>query len=390
MRPAEGVRRHRSVRGILLLAAALIATLAVALLPAAAFAAVYDPLNIMSEETWRASNSMSEADIQAFLDAQPGVLKAYSCPEAGPSGTSPTVKRASRIIWEASQYYGITPKLVLATLEKEQSLLSIGYHVATPTHTYGTDYHLMYAMGAGVYAGSPDRHPGFGDQVWMGTRALSLTTGAYAWYPGKTKVVSMSNDHDVKITIVPANQPTWNFYTYTPYYPQKSVWTIFVRYFGDPLASPALRPVYRFYNVRTATHFYTASEAERWRVKSKFASTYRYEGVAYSVNTSNTANSVPLYRFFNTRTGTHFYTASEAEKADVIQRLGTIYRFEGPAYNVSMSQSSNEVSSTPVYRFFNFKKGTHFYTASEAEKASVMKSLAWTYRYEGPAFYLAP
>jgi len=375
--------RPRALR-LLCLGIAMAVGLGVMLAAATAFAAVYDPLNIMSEETWRASNSMSEADIQAFLDAQPGVLKSYSCPEAGPSGTSTTVKRASRIIWEACQYYGVNPKLVLSTLQKEQSLISLGNHAAT-SGCPSTAYHLMYAMGAGVYAGSPDKHPGFGDQVWVGTRVLGATTGAYAWYPGKEKVVSLSSDHSVKITIVPLNQPTWNFYTYTPYYPQKSVWTIYTRYFEDPLASPALLPVYRFYNPTSGAHFYTASEAERWRVRSKLASTFKYEGIAYSVNTSNTANAMPLYRFYNFRNNTHFYTASEDEKESVKTRLAATYKFEGVAYSVS----STVESSTPVYRFYNVRKGTHFYTASAAERDSVRTKLATIFRYEGEVFYLA-
>jgi hypothetical protein len=44
----------------------------------------------------------------------------------------------------------------------------------------------------------------------------------------------------------------------------------------------------------------------------------------------------------------------------------------------------------PVYRFYNFRKGVHFYTASEAEKNNVVATLSSTYRLEGVAFYLAP
>lgn len=365
---------------------AIAAGLAVWLAAGTAFAATYDPLNIMSNETLRASNSLSQLEIQTFLESQPTVLKSYSCAEGGPNGLhSGVVKPASQIIFEAAQYWNVNPKLVLATLEKEQSLISQPFHLATATHTYGTAYHLTNAMGCGVYLDSPDRHPGFGDQVWTGTQKLGQTTGAYAWYPGKPKTVySYPDGHS--IIIVPMNQPTWNFYTYTPYYPQKSIWDIYVKYFGDPLASPAVRPVYRFYRLDTGSHFYTVSEAERWFVTTKFAKTYRFEGVAYSVNTSNTANSMPLYRFCNVAKGTHFYTASEAEKNQVIATLGRIYRFEGPAYNVSMTADG----AMPVYRFYNKRNATHFFTSSEAEKASVIAKLSATYRFEGVAFWIAP
>jgi hypothetical protein len=399
MNPRTSFRAHRHGLRPLSLVVAVVVGLAVWLAAGAAFAATYDPLNIMSNETLRASSSMSQAEIQIFLDSQPSVLKSYSCAEGGPSGRHSTVvKRAAQIIFEAAQYWNVNPKLVLSTLEKEQSLISQPWHTGkdinpASTHNYSTVYHLTNAMGAGVYGGSTDRHPGFGDQVWTGTEKLGATTGLYAWYPGKRIYVHSYPDSaaagpgaDIHIWITPLGQPTWNFYTYTPYYPQKSVWDIYVRYFGDPLASPAVRPVYRFYRLDTGSHFYTVSEAERWFVTTKFAKTYRYEGVSYSVNTSNTANSVPLYRFCNVAKGTHFYTASEAEKNQVIATLSRIYRFEGPAYSVSLTPAG----ATPVYRFYNKRNATHFYTASEAEKQSVIAKLSDTYRFEGPAFYIAP
>ena len=152
-----------------------------------------------------------------------------------------------------------------------------------------------------------------------------------------------------------------------------------------PAPASSMMPVYRFFNVRTGTHFYTASADEKTMVIATLATTYRLDGVAYSVNTANPANNTPLYRFFNLNTGTHFYTASAAEKDSVIANLGGVYRFEGVAYNVS----SSPVGATAVYRFYNVTNGTHFYTASVAERDSVQANLGAIYRLEGPAFYLA-
>ena len=70
----------------------------------------------------------------------------------------------------------------------------------------------------------------------------------------------------------------------------------------------------------------------------------------------------------------------------MIDTLGRSKQCEGPAYNVSMTAAG----SMPVYRFYNKRNGTHFYTASEAEKASVITKLAATYRLEGVAFWVAP
>ena len=41
--------------------------------------------------------------------------------------------------------------------------------------------------------------------------------------------------------------------------------------------------------------------------------------------------SIPLHRFFNTHTGTHFYTAAKAEKDSIIENLPS-FNFEGTAY----------------------------------------------------------
>lgn len=146
-----------------------------------------------------------------------------------------------------------------------------------------------------------------------------------------------------------------------------------------------LTPVYRFYNTKTGTHFYTASETEKATVQNTMGATYTFEGVAYNLETDNPLMNTPLYRFYNKVTGTHFYTASETEKNNVMATMAATFTYEGVAYNVS----STAAGTTPVYRFYNVKTGTHFYTASESEKANIQATLSGTYTFEGAAFYLA-
>ena len=142
-------------------------------------------------------------------------------------------------------------------------------------------------------------------------------------------------------------------------------------------------PVYRFYNAKAGVHFYTASESEKASVIANLSHIYTYEGVSYQINTSNPVNSQPLYRFYNAKAGVHFYTASDAEKASVIANLSHIYTYEGVAYKVSRTPTP-----MPVWRFYNFKKGVHFYTASEAEKNNVLANLSWTYKLDGIGYYI--
>ncbi|HEX9092614.1 MAG TPA: hypothetical protein VF902_01400 [Coriobacteriia bacterium] len=384
-----GSRRRPPVRvAAALLACALAACVLV--LPSLAAAATFDPLNVISDETLRAYGSMSQADIQAFLEAQGGVLKSYSAAEGGPNGLhSAVVKPASQIIFEAAQYWNVNPKLVLATLEKEQSLISQPFHVGRDTdpassHNYGTAYHLTNAMGAGVYPGSPDRHPGFGDQIWTGTQKLGQTTGPYAWYPGKPKTVWSYPAH-ANIVITVANQPTWNLYTYTPYYPQISVWTIYNNFFGDPQTPPRLRPMYRFYNKRTGAFFFTVSEAERWRVIKSRNPDLRFQGVGFSIDTSSTANSSPLYRLYNKLGQRYYYTASLSElRAALAIRKGRVrvYRLDA----VSAYVSTDPASGPPVYRLYCRRSNSYLYTSSADERAALLRSGLW--KSTGVAFYL--
>jgi len=150
------------------------------------------------------------------------------------------------------------------------------------------------------------------------------------------------------------------------------------------VSSTNLVVVYRFYNVKTGVHFYTASEPEKQSIIANLSATYNFEGVSYLINTLNGANAIPLHRFYNFKKNVHFYTASETEKDNVIANLSWTYKYEGVAWKVSTVPTD----SFPVYRFFNFKKGAHFYTASDIEKDSVIADLASTYRYEGIGYYI--
>lgn len=143
------------------------------------------------------------------------------------------------------------------------------------------------------------------------------------------------------------------------------------------------RPVYRFYNTRLGTHFYTATEAERRFVVATLSSLYQLEGPAYGINPYT--NSSTLWRFYKPSTGTHFYTADPEERARVQATLGHVYQYEGPAYNVSRTPGGST-----VWRFYNVRNGTHFYSADASEVARVNATLGHIYRYEGPAFFIAP
>ena len=153
---------------------------------------------------------------------------------------------------------------------------------------------------------------------------------------------------------------------------------------SDPgiLAVAPRGEVFRFYNPFKATHFFTESLAEKDTITGRPDWGYKYEGVAYqSLLTQGTA----LYRFNNPINGEHFYTADLSERNNIIAHQEWGYAYEGEAYKVSLIAQYG--MSTPVHRFLNASNGTHFYTSSENERANIIASLP-NYRYEGVSWYV--
>lgn len=140
--------------------------------------------------------------------------------------------------------------------------------------------------------------------------------------------------------------------------------------------------IYRFFNSATGTHFYSGLKPEVENVLTH-APTFQFEGAAF-FEFKRGPGTVDVMRFFNTDTGTHFYTADSAEAAHIRATLPG-FREEGVAYQ---AHAEAVTGSTALYRFFNTHTGTHFYTADEAEMQSVRVGLAGVMNYEGTAFYV--
>ncbi|MCC6193337.1 MAG: DUF1800 domain-containing protein [Burkholderiales bacterium] len=150
-------------------------------------------------------------------------------------------------------------------------------------------------------------------------------------------------------------------------------------------AQTASQAVYRFYNHETGTHFYTVSLTERDSVIQQFPQ-FAYEGGAFAAVAQSQAGAVPVFRFYNTKTGTHFYTTSASERDGIVAYYPQ-FAYEGTAYYALGSDGAD--GRVPVFRFFNGKTGAHFYTASAAERDKVLASYP-NLVYEGTAYYVYP
>lgn len=140
---------------------------------------------------------------------------------------------------------------------------------------------------------------------------------------------------------------------------------------------------HRFYNTASGVHFYTLSEQERLWVQANLPH-FTYEGQGFFAVTTQVDELSPVYRFYNLRTGSHFYTINPSERDHVIATLSTVFKYEGIAWYGSTVPGPGWF---PMYRFFNTATGTHFYTATPAERDNVRDTLP-TFNYEGIAYYI--
>jgi len=196
-----------------------------------------------------------------------------------------------------------------------------------------------------------------------------LTTGydgtySYSLAPGKYFMEAWSMGHSTQsiadsITVDPGAVTTQDF--------------TLVRY---------AQPVYRFFNMVSGVHFYTASDSECAAVCKNLGKYFKLDGIAWTIPLNSSTNNKPLYRFFNVKMGVHFYTKDEAEKAYVLAHYPARYHYEGVAYMVS-----EDPTGIPVYRFYNPARNAHFYTVDMTEVTRFAK-LSTAYHYEGVAYYI--
>jgi hypothetical protein len=143
-------------------------------------------------------------------------------------------------------------------------------------------------------------------------------------------------------------------------------------------------PIFRFYNSKANGHFFTSNAAEAEYVAINYFDTFTFEGAAMYASATAKAGLTPLYRFYNSTNGGHFYTANAAEKAMVEKNYGGAFIYEGISFYVSLVDNGPQEE---VYRFYNTTTNGHFYTADEAERNYVMNNYNGAFLYEGIAYY---
>ena len=194
----------------------------------------FQPGNIISDAVFFYKDSMTEAQIQAFLEQKvPRCEQGYTCLRDWYDTSRTTTadamcgaysggvrERASRIIYKVAQACGINPQVILVTLQKEQGLVN---------HVWPSDWRYTIAMGQGCpdTAACDTRYYGFFNQVYGAAWQLKRyanppgTSAYFTWYaPGRTwDILYNPNRGCGSSPVYVQNQATANLYYYTPYQP---------------------------------------------------------------------------------------------------------------------------------------------------------------------------
>lgn len=396
--------------------------------PGKANAAYTDGANIIDNRVFLNANSMGISQIQSFLSSKGSGLASKSfvmqCSAAGSTANqlyssvgAPCNQNVSSatIIYYAARIYGVNPQVILATIQKEQSLVTTG----NPTV-----WQLTQAMGYDCpTTGSCDTSSSFFYQIDNGTWALRYhyerANRNNNWWSPSSSWVCGSEKNFYKPNLYPgqnvrfydgngvnyrtyflANAATSAFYCYTPhaynnpqglygrpaygttgqyYSGSYNFVTAFESWFGSRFVPNCIFPtasensVYRLYNRGTGNHLLTKDPSE---VCLATSIGWLYDGVLF---TDDLTQNTPVYRL--EREGRYLYTDSAVERDAAVNTHG--FRLEGVALN-GVNPASNPSEARAVYRLASYN-GTYTYTISTYERDSFIRM---GYRYEGVAFYL--
>jgi hypothetical protein len=199
----------------------------------------FDPGNILSDAAMYDSKSMTAASIQTFLNSKGAscsptagntCIKAYK--ETTPTRTADALctgsyigaanESAATIIAKVSAACGISPRVLLVTLQKEQGLI---------TSTAGKS---AYTYSRALGFGCPDnvggwcnpQYAGFANQVYSAAKQLkryAANPNSYSYRAGRTNTILWHpNTACGSSQVYISNQATASLYNYTPYRPNQA------------------------------------------------------------------------------------------------------------------------------------------------------------------------
>ena len=210
----------------------------------------FNPNLLIEDDSFIATNSMSVGEIQRFLELKGGALRNFT--ENGRS--------AAQIIWDAAHGHDqasgtwngivinqntgtVNPRVILVTLQKEQSLItstSPSQTALTKAMGYGCPDNNLPSDKDANQNGCYDQYEGFTRQVENGAWQLRYNYErtrdakcAAGFQKGVTTYISERYREPATFAFTPSNQATAALYCYTPYVynGNYNFWNLFRQWF---------------------------------------------------------------------------------------------------------------------------------------------------------------
>lgn len=284
----------------------------------------FRPGNIISDAVFYNPGTMSEGQIQAFLDSKVRSCAAGNTCLKDYYDTSRAIEanamcgayqgggreRASTIIFRVAQACGLNPQVILVMLEKEQSLI-------THTNPSATRYRIAMGQGCPDTAACDTRYYGFFNQVMGAAWQLKRygnppgTSQYFTWYPvGRvSNVLYNPNAACGSSPVLIENKATAALYYYTPYQPNAAA--LRAGYgLGDGCSAYGNRNFYQFF-----TDWFGASTVNHpfGRIELVRAGPGDFNVIGWAAD-PDTAQPISIHVYANDR-GLAF--VADAERPDV-------------------------------------------------------------------------
>lgn len=317
-------KRIKLVSILLVSAILLVISLSLGQKTEAANMSLFNPGKIIDDAVFYNSGSMSQEQIQAFLNAKMpncdtdgselytsnqtraqysatrGYYPPFTCLRdySGPTtlkdadaycgGYAQTTQSAAQMIYGVARSCGINPQVLIVLLQKEQGLV-------TDTWPWSIQYRSATGMGCPDTAACDSKYYGLFNQLYHAARQFKLykaSPSSYGYIAGRNNTIKWNPSSSCGTsTVYIENQATAGLYNYTPYRPNQAAlnagygtgdscssygnrnfWIYFTDWFGSvnsvkvPGCSQAtntsLACVWQFSSIASSKTLYTASHSE--------------------------------------------------------------------------------------------------------------------------------
>lgn len=280
--------------------------------------------NIISDANFYDGDSMSQSQIQSFLQSQIGTCSNGSCLNVGRYSMNSRSKdamcnavtggsslSAAQIIARVGAACGISPKVILVTLQKEQTIVN-GSRAKAPSAAT-LERAMGYACPDNVGGKCDPAYAGVGNQVywaawqWKRYGNPAGTSNYFTWFgPGGNRQIQYNVPTSCGTkTVYVQNKATAALYYYTPYTPNQAAlnnlygtgdgcsaygnrnfWRLYNDWFGSPTASA--KPIGKLDAAQDAGD---AVRVRGWAIDPTTAASTRVHVFVNSAGAGYTANA---------------------------------------------------------------------------------------------------